>query len=105
MEEIKLDKNKKIKRLTKSLIVACKIYEFNIIKKDKIWFSKLVESLKHKASPHEILRDLNLLSDWGIVKSQYGETSKGRAGRLYYISSESKDFIKKIYEQYYIKDG
>jgi len=47
------------------------------------------------------LNALNTLSDWGIVKTEYGETEAGRAGRFYYVSGEAQAMIKETYENFW----
>ena len=79
--------------------VACQIYAFNV-KNEPVWFTKLTETLK--LPPKEIMCGLRALFDWGIVKGEYGETSKGQAGRCLYITSESKRTIKEVHDTYFI---
>ena len=87
--------------LSNELKVAAEIYRCNFVSREKIWFTKLVDLLKDEMSKTTVMKALNTLFDWGIVKAEYGETEKGRAGRLLLIATEHKDTIKKIYEAYW----
>jgi len=82
--------------------VASEIYGLNE-KGEKVTFSKLKESLD--MSPSTINKALKTLYDWGIIKVQYGETDKGRAGKLLYISSDSQGVIRELYERFWKKDN
>jgi len=86
--------------LSKEFKVACEIYRFNE-KGEKVWFTKLKESLKDEMSQSTLMNAIRTLFDWGIAKAEYGETGAGRAGRLLYISGESRHIIREIYEEYW----
>jgi hypothetical protein len=86
--------------LSNEFKVAAQIYACNEAKQ-KIWFSKLTELLGDHMSSATVIKSLRTLFDWGIVKAEYGETDKGRAGRLLYIAGESKGIIKEIYENFW----
>ncbi|MGO8805643.1 MAG: hypothetical protein ACLQO7_03420 [Candidatus Bathyarchaeia archaeon] len=88
------------KILSKEFKVAAQIYECNE-RSETVWFSKLAELLKPYMSPATVMKSLRTLSDWGIIKAEYGPTDKGRAGRLLFIAGESKSTIKDIYENFW----
>jgi len=93
---------KKVGPLSTDLVVACKIYDYQK-KNERVEFSKLVTGLKGLVSRSTILKDLETLSDWGIIKTEFGETETGRAGRLYAISGESEELIRETYEKFWEK--
>jgi len=68
---------------------------------EKVWLGKLQERLNGEISKNTISAALDTLFDWGIIKAEYGETEKGRAGRLLMISNESTPLIKELYEKYW----
>lgn len=68
---------------------------------EKVWLGKLQERLNGEISKNTISAALDTLFDWGIIKAEYGETEKGRAGRLLMISNESVPLIKELYEKYW----
>jgi hypothetical protein len=68
---------------------------------EKVWLGKLRERLTGEISKNTISAALDTLFDWGIIKAEYGETEKGRAGRLLMISNESTPLIKELYEKYW----
>jgi hypothetical protein len=86
--------------LSNEFKVAAQIYEYNEAKKN-IWFSKLAELLKDEMSPTTVINSLRGLTQWGIVRAEYGPTDKGRAGRLLFIAGESKTVIKEVYEVFW----
>jgi len=93
----------KVGPLSSDLVVACKIYEYQKERgaHARIDFNMLVEGLAGLLSKSTILNALDTLSDWGIVKTEYGETQAGRAGRLYYISGEAEKMVKETYEKFW----
>lgn len=91
---------KKSDLLSNEFKVACEIFLFNDEGK-KVWFTNLVESLKDEMGQTTVMNSLRTLFDWGIVQAEFGETGKGRAGRLLYISGESKDTIRQVCEAYW----
>ena len=93
----------KIGPLSLDLVVACKIYEHQTTEGAGVEFMKLVRSLDGIVSKSSILNAVNTLSDWGIVKTEFGETEAGRAGRLYYVSGEAESMIRATYEQFWDK--
>ncbi|MDD3977642.1 MAG: hypothetical protein PHI15_05745 [Methanomicrobium sp.] len=86
--------------LSNDLKVACAIYTCKL-EGEVVWYNKLVDLLKGKVSPTTISKSLHNLFDWGIVKAEYGETDKGRAGRLLFITNESEPTIKDLCEKYW----
>ena len=86
--------------LSPEMKVAAEIFRFNS-KNQKVWLTKLAESLTGELSTSTIHKALNALTDWGVVKVQYGETDRGKAGRLLFIPNESKDTIALVYEKYW----
>jgi predicted transcriptional regulator len=66
---------------------------------EKIWQSKLVESLWGKVSKNIVSRSLDVLSDWGMIESEYAETTKGRTARVYYINDNIQPTINDLYER------
>ena len=68
---------------------------------EKVWLGKLQERLAGEISKNTISAALDTLFDWGIIKAEYGETEKGRAGRLLMISNESIPLIKELYLKYW----
>ncbi len=83
-------------------IVIAKIYEYNFVKKEPLWFSKLAKLLKNDMHPKKLLKILVWLQDRGYITHEYGETEKGRAGRLIFIDTFEtpwKDWARKIYEE------
>ncbi|MGE5556722.1 MAG: hypothetical protein ACM3UY_10785 [Methanocella sp.] len=87
--------------LSKEFKIACAILKFNK-KGEKIWFTKLRDSLeKEGIGQSTVMNALRTLFDWGIVKAEYGETEKGRPGRLLYVAGEAKQTIEKVCEEYW----
>jgi len=98
---IKMSTKSKVELLSKEFKVACAILDFN--KKDeRIWFTKLCGALeKDSISKTTVMNALRTLVDWGIVKAEYGETEKGRPGRLLFVAGEATQTIDKIWEEYW----
>ena len=91
---------KKSDMLSKEFKVACEIYRFNE-KDKKVWFTKLSDTLKDEMSQSTLMNALRTLFDWGIVKAEYGKTGTGRAGRLLYISGESRHIVREVCEEFW----
>ena len=80
-------------------VVALKMLEFEK-KGERVWFSKLVESLSGTFSRNEVAKSLNTLEDWLLVSKKYGETSPDHAGMLYYLTEEGKSKMVEIRDAY-----
>jgi hypothetical protein len=87
--------------LSQELMVACEIYSLGL-RNEKVWLSKLQTNLSGKVGKTKIGTCINTLFDWGILKAEYGPTDSGRAGRLLFISDDSKPLIKELYEKYWV---
>jgi hypothetical protein len=89
-------------KLSNDLKVACEIWHYNQ-KKEPIWFSKLVESLGWCMDKYEVSHAMNTLEDWLIIFGEYGATSEGRAGRVWYVDThDGGDYrIRNLYEKYW----
>jgi len=94
---------KKIGPLSLDLVVACKVYELQTQDLTGVEFMRLVTELDGIVGKSTVLNALNTLSDWGVVKTEYGETEAGRAGRFYYVSGEAEAMIKETYENFWEK--
>jgi hypothetical protein len=86
--------------LSNELKVATEIYHCEV-NNELIWYHKLVSVLDGEISKNTVSKALDVLFDWGIVKSEYGETETGRAGKLLMITNECKPLIKDLYEKYW----
>ena len=86
--------------LSNEFKVAAQVYECNE-KGENIWFSKLVTLLGTHMSAATVMKSLRMLSDWSVIRAEYGPTDKGRAGRLLFIAGESKSTIKEVYENFW----
>jgi hypothetical protein len=89
--------------LSKEFVVAVAIYEMTKVHHENVWYNKLVEGLEDKVSKNTVTKSLNTLLDWGIIKIEFGETDKGRAGKLLTISNESTPIIRELYQKYWKK--
>jgi hypothetical protein len=88
------------KKLSVDLDLACDIYSLEAAGK-RIWYTKLVQRHEGKYTKQEISRALDTLFDWGIVFGEYGETEKGRGGRLLLIDDDHIDRVAALYRDFY----
>jgi len=86
-------------RLSTDLIVACEIYRMTVVNGERVWFTKLVETLKDKMSKNVVSHAMDTLCDWMLIYGEYGETENGRAGRLFLIDDDHKHRIKDLYDK------
>jgi len=91
--------------VSSDLFVAMMIYHVTEVKKEPIWFSKLVDECKDYMSKNTVSEALDTLMDWIVIAGEYGATEKGRAGYLYYIDTkDGGDFrIKELYDKYWLQ--
>lgn len=87
--------------LSNDLLIACMIHDFKKKGQTEVEFNQLVTSFDGVLSKPTILRSLNTLSQWGVVKTIFGETISGRAGRKFSVSGESEGMIKEIYAEFW----
>ena len=86
--------------LSQELIVACCIYDLQS-KNEKIWLLKIQEHLSGKVGKAKVRSAIDTLFDWSLIKAEYGETDKKRAGRLYRIPEEAVPMIAELHKKYY----
>ncbi|MDD3019815.1 MAG: hypothetical protein PHX61_02390 [Alphaproteobacteria bacterium] len=86
--------------LSPELIVACCIYDLQL-KNEKIWLLKIQQNLAGIVGGNRIRSAIDTLFDWGIIKAEYGETDKKRAGRLYRIQEDAVPMIAELHNKYY----
>ena len=86
--------------LSQELIVACCIYDLQS-KNEKIWLLKIQEHLSGKVGKGKVRSAIDTLFDWSLIKAEYGETDKKRAGRLYRIPEEAVSMIAELHKKYY----
>ncbi|MFW9890359.1 MAG: hypothetical protein ACFFER_19440 [Candidatus Thorarchaeota archaeon] len=91
---------KKIGPWTLDQLVACQIYELQMIQGKHVGFSLLVEELDGLVSRSALPKLLNNLTEWDIVRVEYGETESGRAGRFYSITGEASDLVLEFYNRF-----
>ena len=88
--------------LGKDLEVALQIYDISNVKKEPVYFSKLVKILDGRVSRNRISQALDRLFDDGILTAEFKKVNKKWA-RVYNVSGEAEGFIESIYDQV-IKD-
>ena len=66
----------KVDILSKDLEVTLEIFETSKIKKDEIYFSKLVRILDGRVSKNRISQSLDRLFDLGIITTEYKKVNK-----------------------------
>lgn len=86
--------------LSQELIVACCIYDLQS-KNEKIWLLKIQGNLSGIVGKAKVRSAIDTLLDWSLIKAEYGETDKKRAGRLYRIPEEAVSMIAELHKRYY----
>jgi hypothetical protein len=86
--------------LSYELIVACCIYDLHS-KNEKVWFLKIQQNLAGIVGGNRIRTAIDTLFDWSMIKAEYGETDKKRAGRLYRIQEDAVPLISELHKKYY----
>lgn len=84
--------------LGKDLEVALQIYDISNVKKEPVYFSKLVKILDGRVSRNRISQALDRLFDDGILTAEFKKVNKKWA-RVYDVSGEAEGFIESIYDQ------
>ena len=79
------------------LVVALKMLEFEE-NGERVWFSKLVESLGETFSGGGVAVSLNILRDcdWLLIDNKYVEPSTGYTEMLYYLTKNGKEKMTEI---------
>lgn len=78
------------------IVVACYVLH-NQTDASGVPFSRLVDEFDPALSRSGIANALKGLSQWGVIKTEFGETTAGRAGRLYSVSGETSVIVKETY--------
>jgi len=84
------------------LITLAKIYEINIIKKEHVWFTKLVGDLKEILSKGQVSRSLDKLYGLGIINTEDQKLDNVWTHTIT-VSSESERFVREMYEKSKLK--
>lgn len=87
----------KEKELNLEFRILLKIYEDTVINKEETHFMKIVKSFKKEFTKQQIAKELNKSYNLGTVKSDQKKFGDKWARSLY-ISSESMDWISKMYK-------
>ena len=82
--------------LSNDFLVCVKIYEYNEEKKEKIWFSKLVDVMRGELSQSTISKCLDRLFDLGMIDGTW-ESVDGRWTRTLKVTGESMGFVGDLY--------
>ena len=80
-------------------LIACVIRESNNMN-DPIWFNRLENILKGRASRATISKNLDKLFDYGIVNGNWATNKNGDWVRTLYISGEATELMNKISEEH-----
>jgi hypothetical protein len=94
-----LDKRPKEEDCSVDFRVLAKLYEYIEIKKQQIWFSKLVSCFEGKIPKVEISKSEDKLYDLGIIDKKY-QRAEGLWTSCYIIEDEAMDFAKTLYESF-----
>ena len=62
---------------------------------------KIQEHHSGKVGKGKVRSAIDTLFDWSLIKAEYGETDKKRAGRLYRIPEEAVSMIAELHKKYY----
>ena len=62
---------------------------------------KIQEHLSGKVGKGKVRSAIDTLFDWSLIKAEYGETDKKRAGRLYQIPEGAVPMIAELHKRYY----
>lgn len=89
--------------LSSELFVAVMIHHITDVRKERVWFGKLVDECKDYVPKNTVSEALDTLVDWLIIAGEYGATEKGRAGYLWYVDTkDGGDFrIKELHDKYW----
>ena len=76
--------------------IAVAVYELTRVKREKVWFNKLVEVMKGRASRQLVSKAVKHLLEWRILRVEYGETQDGRQGKLLLVHEDSIKAIRRM---------
>ena len=62
---------------------------------------KIQGNLSGRVGQAKVRSAIDTLLDWSLIKAEYGETDKKRAGRLYRIPEEAVSMIAELHKRYY----
>jgi len=80
------------------LICLAKIYEYNYVRYKPIWYGRLWRCVKGKMKQGAMDRALLKMADLGMIDSEWGKVDN-KWTRKFTVSSECKDFAKKVYRR------
>jgi len=78
--------------------VLSRLYEFIYVRKEQVWFTKLVESFGGELSRVDVSKAQDKMDDLCIMDGKWQKTPDGRWTRCLFIEDEVVDFAKTIFE-------
>lgn len=86
--------------LSNEFKVACEIYQAEI-EGESIGMLKLIDRLKGKLEEDQIIKAVETLFDWGMIRAEYDPTGAGKSRRLFMIDTWHRERIGELYEHYW----
>ncbi len=83
--------------LSNDLKICSVIYEYEHVKHEKIWFSKLVGILEGEISRATVSKTLDKLFDLGMIDGTW-EKVEGKWTRVFRVTGEAEELIRTIYQ-------
>lgn len=80
--------------ISADIAVAIQIYQ-----SQPCWFRKLVEDFEGILDKGAVSHSITTCCDWGIVEGYYGETTPGKAGRLFRITHWSVSMVEGVIDK------
>ncbi|MGN0099015.1 MAG: hypothetical protein ACI38Y_06800, partial [Candidatus Methanomethylophilaceae archaeon] len=82
--------------LSNDFLVCLKIYEFNSIRNEDIWFSKLVKEMRGNPTQSTISKCIDRLFDRGIINADW-KMVDGHWTRTLQVAAECEGFVESLY--------
>lgn len=93
---------RKHKDVDNDIFVMLVIYNTTIVKKEKLWYGKLVKLVEGILTERQVSDSFDVLTDWLIIKGGYGSTGDGRAGWIIQLNDDYLHIPIKLYDKYWI---
>lgn len=84
--------------LSSDLKILCRLHEFIYVRKEQVWFTKLVNSFNGELSRTDVSKSHDKMYDLGIIDGEYQKTPDGMFSYCFFIEDEATDFAETIFK-------
>jgi len=79
--------------------VVIEIYKYCIIKKEPLYYSKLVDLLKDEISKSNVSKSIDFLTDICMIDAEFQPVEDGKWARCFSVDEDYEPFLEGLYKE------